>query len=261
MWNKEAETAGEAARKAGEILLDLFGKNPATRKKGEIDLVTDADVRSEETIVNTIRHRFPRDGILAEESGESRNRAERVWIVDPLDGTTNFAHSFPFFAVSIGLEVEGEIVLGVVFNPVLRECYEAVRGKGAYLNGKRITVSTVTTLQDSLLATGFPYTIHENSDKVLRNFRSMIIRAQGIRRPGAASLDLCLVAAGVFDGFWEEGLKPWDTAAGAIILKEAGGKLTTYDGKPFAPRHETLVASNSLIHEPMLAALRDQDSL
>jgi myo-inositol-1(or 4)-monophosphatase len=259
MWDKEAETAGEAAREAEKILLDLFGKNPAARKKGDIDLVTDADVRSEEAIVRIIRRRFPQDGILAEESGEFRHRAERVWIVDPLDGTTNFAHSFPFFAVSIGLEVEGEIVLGVVSNPILKERYEAVRGHGAYLNGKRISVSGVTTLQDSLLATGFPYTIHDTPDKVLRNFRNMITRAQGIRRPGAASLDLCLVATGVFDGFWEEGLKPWDTAAGAIILEEAGGKLTTYDGAPFGPREETIVASNSLIHESMLAILRDQD--
>jgi len=257
MWEKETEAAGEAASEAGRILLDFFGKNPATRKKGEIDLVTDADVRAEETIVRILRKRFPKDAILAEESGESRPFAERVWIVDPLDGTTNFAHTFPFFAVSIGLRVEGEIVLGVVFNPVLRERYEAVRGKGAYLNGTRIAVSGVTTLQDSLLATGFPYTIHEDPDRVLQNFRKMITRAQGVRRPGAAALDLCLVAAGVFDGFWEEGLKPWDTAAGIVILEESGGKLTTYEGTPFDPHEKSVVASNSLIHEQMLAALRE----
>ncbi len=259
MWDKETETAEEAAREAGKILLDLLGKDPGTRKKGDIDLVTNADIRSEETIVDSIRRRFPQDGILAEESGESHRRAERMWIVDPLDGTTNFAHSFPFFAVSIALEVRGEIVLGVVFNPVLNERYEAVRSTGAYLNGRRISVSTVTTLQDSLLATGFPYNIHENPDRVLRNFRNMITRAQGVRRPGAAALDLCLVAAGVFDGFWEEGLKPWDSAAGAIILEEAGGKLTTYDGNPFRPYDETIVASNSRIHDFMLSGLRDQD--
>jgi myo-inositol-1(or 4)-monophosphatase len=259
MWRKEADTAGEAAREAGNILLDLLGKDPGTRKKGDIDLVTDADIRSEETIARIIRHSFPHDRILAEESGESGHRGERVWIIDPLDGTTNFSHSFPFFAVSIGLEVQGELVLGVVFNPVLKERYEAIRGTGAYLNGKRIFVSSITTLEDSLLATGFPYTIHEDPERALRNFRKMITRAQGIRRPGAAALDLCLVAAGVFDGFWEEGLKPWDSAAGAIILEEAGGRLTTYDGNPFAPYEETIVASNSLIHDLMLSALRDQD--
>jgi len=256
MWEKEAEAAGKAAGEAGRILLNFFGKNPATRKKGEIDLVTDADLRSEEAVVRILRNRFPKDAVLAEESGESRPLAERVWIVDPLDGTTNFAHSFPFFAVSIGLQVEGEIVVGVVFNPVLNERYEAVRGKGSYLNGTRLAVSGVTTLQDSLLATGFPYTIHEDPDRVLRNFRKLITKAQGVRRPGAAALDLCLVAAGVFDGFWEEGLKPWDTAAGVVIVEEAGGKLTTYEGTPFAPHEKTVVASNSLIHEPLLATLR-----
>lgn len=238
--------------------MDLFGKDAGTRKKGEIDLVTDADIRSEEAVIKMIRDHFPQDSILAEESGETKQDAERVWIIDPLDGTTNFAHSFPFFAVSIAFQVNKEIVLGVVFNPVLKEHYEAVRGKGATLNGKPISVSGVKMLKDSLLATGFPYTIHEDPDRVLRNFKSMITRAQGIRRPGAAALDLCYVAAGMMDGFWEEGLKPWDSAAGAVILEEAGGKLTTYAGLPFSPHENTIVASNSLIHEFMLAALRDQ---
>jgi myo-inositol-1(or 4)-monophosphatase len=259
VWDKEAMIARKAAKAAGKILLDLFGKDAAARKKGEIDLVTDADIRSEETVVNMIRRQFPKDSILAEESGEIKQDAERVWIIDPLDGTTNFAHSFPVFAVSIALEVQREIVLGVVFNPVRREHYEAVRGMGASLNGRPISVSRIATLQDSLLATGFPYDVHEHPDRVLLNFRSMITRAQGIRRPGAAALDLCFVAAGILDGFWEEGLKPWDSAAGAIILEEAGGKLTTYDGLPFSPYEETIVASNSLIHDSMLAALRNQD--
>ncbi len=256
MWDKEALIAGKAARAAGRILLDLFGKGAGARKKGKIDLVTDADIRSEETVVRLIRGQFPQDSILAEESGEIRQDVERVWIIDPLDGTTNFAHSFPVFAVSIGLQVRREMVLGVVFNPVRKEYYEAVKGRGATLNRQPISVSRTATLQDSLLATGFPYTIHEDPDRVLLNFRKMVTRAQGIRRPGAAALDLCFVAAGILDGFWEEGLKPWDSAAGAIILEEAGGKLTTYEGLPFSPYEETIVASNSLIHDAMIAVLR-----
>jgi myo-inositol-1(or 4)-monophosphatase len=257
MWEKESIFARKAARSAGKVLLELFGNTSGARKKGEIDLVTDGDLRSEQLVVDMIRSRFPNDGILAEESGESHQDAERVWIIDPLDGTTNFAHSFPFFAVSIALEVQGEIVLGSVFNPVFKEHYEGVKGKGASLNGKPISVSAVAALQDSLLATGFPYTVHQNPDRVLRNFRSMLTRAQGIRRPGAASLDLCYVASGVFDGFWEEGLKPWDSAAGAIILEEAGGRVSTYGAHPFSPYAETIVASNGLIHDAMLTALRD----
>ena len=186
-------------------------------------------------------------------------RPERVWIVDPLDGTTNFAHSFPFFAVSIGLEIERELVLGVVFNPILHERYEAVRGKGASLNDRPIAVSRVETLEDALLATGFPYTVHQDPERTLLHFRRMITRAQGVRRPGAAALDLCWVAAGCLDGHWEEGLKPWDSAAGGLILEEAGGRLTTYDGTPFSPHEKTIVASNGLIHEAMLRALNDND--
>jgi myo-inositol-1(or 4)-monophosphatase len=258
VWEQETLLARKAARTGGKILLELFGKTSGAKKKGEIDLVTEADIRSEEAVINAIRDRFPQDGILAEESGTVRQNADREWVIDPLDGTTNFAHRFPIFAVSIAFRVRGDTVLGVVFNPVLKEHYEAVRGKGATLNGNPISVSRVAALQDSLLATGFPYTIHENPDRVLRNFRNMTTRAQGIRRAGAASLDLCFVAAGIMDGFWEEGLKPWDTAAGAIILEEAGGRLTDYDGLPFSPQSDTVLASNSLIHEEMLATLQDQ---
>ncbi len=255
MLETETIVAREAALEAGQLLRDLFGEGTSARKKGEIDLVTDADIRSEKIILGRIREKFPEDSILAEESGRLLRQPKRVWIVDPPDGTTNFAHSFPFFAVSIGLEIEGELALGVVFNPVLNERYEASRGGGAFLNGNPISVSKVHTLEDALLATGFPYTVHENPESTLIHFRRMITRAQGIRRPGAASLDLCCVAAGCMDGFWEEGLKPWDSAAGALILQEAGGKLSTYEGSPFTPYERTIVASNTLLHEAMLQAL------
>ncbi len=259
LWHKERAVARQAAREAGKLLTDLFGKTRA-RKKGEIDLVTNADVRSERIIVDLITRHFPLDSIVAEESGHYKQRPERVWFIDPLDGTTNYAHRFPFFATSIALEVERELVLGVVFNPLLREFFEGTRGEGAFLNGKPIRVSKTRTLQDSLLATGFPYNVHDDPERVLLNFGRMLTRAQGLRRPGAAALDLCYVAMGTMDGFWEEGLKPWDTAAGAVLLKEAGGTLTTYDGRLFSPYEDTIVASNSLIHESMLKSLRGEDS-
>lgn len=263
IWQKEKDIATSAALEAGRTLLDLLGQNTSTWKKGEIDLVTNADIRSEEIIIDLIARHFPQDSILTEESGEHNHRhnhrPERVWIVDPLDGTTNFAHRFPFFAVSIALEVERQLVVGVVFNPVLNERYEAVRGGGAFLNGKPISTSKVETLNDALLATGFPYTIRKDPDRVILNFRRMITRAQGVRRPGAAALDLCYVAAGIMDGFWEEDLKPWDSAAGAILVEEAGGKVTTFDGKSFSPYERTIVASNSRIHDSMLRALRGED--
>lgn len=255
VFEEEALTARTAALEAGKVLRRLFRKGVGARKKGEIDLVTDADLRSEKIILGRITEKFPQDSLLAEESGRRAGRLERVWIVDPLDGTTNFAHSLPFFAVSVGLEIQRELVVGVVFNPILNELYEAVRGRGAFLNGRRIAVSRVETLKEALLATGFPYSIHEAPGGPLLRFGRMIARAQGVRRPGAAALDLCWVAAGCMDGHWEEGLKPWDTAAGALILEEAGGRLTTFDGAPYNPHEKTMVASNGLIHEAMLRAL------
>ena len=255
MWKKELDVANEAARTAGEVLNRMFGKINHIMKKGGIDLVTEADLEAEKTIFHIIRQNFPRDNILSEESGMHDEVSDRTWIIDPLDGTTNFAHSFPFFAVSIALEIEKQIVLGIVHNPYMDEHFEAAKGKGAYLNKKPIKVSKTRNLQESLLATGFPYDIHENPQRVLGIFKKMIIRAQGVRRPGSAALDLCYIAAGRLDGFWEEGLKPWDTAAGMVIVNEAGGKLTTFEGESYSPYMKSIVAANPFIHKEMIEVL------
>jgi len=262
VWIKELDIARRAAREAGEILLRKLGRINRISKKGEIDLVTEADLASEEAIVGIIREHFPRDSILTEESGEYRNRPDRVWLVDPLDGTTNFAHGFPFFALSLALEVKGDLVVGIVYNPRMNEFFEALKGGGAFLNGRPVHVSPTKTLNEALCATGFPYDIRERPKEILSRFREMIIRAQGLRRPGSAALDLCYVAAGIFDAFWEEGLKPWDTAAGALILNEAGGRTTDFKGRPFTPYMDTVAATNGLLHQEMLSALeRGSDPL
>jgi myo-inositol-1(or 4)-monophosphatase len=256
MWENELAVADEAAKAAGEILRNMFGRVNLIEKKGAIDLVTDADLKSEKALIGMLRDRFPEDRILAEESGGNDVTSNRTWVVDPLDGTTNYAHGFPFFGVSIALEAEGRLALGVVYNPCLNEYFEAVAGKGAFFNGERIRVSQTENLQDALLGTGFPYDIHEKHQEVMELFTKMVVRAQGVRRPGSAALDLCYLAAGRLDGFWETGLKPWDTAAGAIIVKEAGGMLSTFDGAPYPPFADTLVASNGRLHQAMLDITR-----
>jgi myo-inositol-1(or 4)-monophosphatase len=255
MWKKESAAALSAAKAAGEIQTGLFGKLKDIRKKGEIDLVTEADVQSEKAIIKTIQEEFPGDGFLTEESGDINSSSERIWIIDPLDGTTNYAHSFPFFAVSIALQVKGEIVLGTVFNPVLNELFQAEKGAGARMNGSAITVTKTAILKESLLATGFPYNIHKDYRDVLTIFEQMLTRAQGVRRPGAAAIDLCYVAAGRFDGFWEQNLNPWDTAAGSLIVQEAGGVVSDYKGEPYSPYQKTILAANPHIHDEMLKVL------
>jgi myo-inositol-1(or 4)-monophosphatase len=260
MWKKEMDTARLAALKAGETLNSLFGKVRHIEKKGRIDLVTEADLHSEKIILDIISGHFPNDSIITEESGGYNHLPERRWIVDPLDGTVNFAHGFPFFAVSIGLEINSEIVLGVVFNPSDKEHFEAVKGSGAFLNERPIKVSRVTEMEEALLGTGFPYDIHERSERVVSLFNRMLFLSQGVRRPGSAALDLCYVASGRFDGFWEEGLHPWDTAAGMIIVEEAGGLITTYDGGKYTPFEKTIVAANPSIHQTLVRAIKERPS-
>ena len=255
-WKKELEAAHKSAHAAGAILSKMYGHVNHVTKKGDIDLVTDADLMSEQAILEVIRHNFPGDNINSEESGKLGEKSNRTWLIDPLDGTTNFAHCFPFFAVSIALEVSGRLVLGVVYNPYMDEYFEASEGAGAYLNNRRIEVSRTAELGEALLGTGFPYDIHDKPAEIIGLFGKMIIRAQGIRRPGAAALDLCYVAAGRLDGFWEQGLKPWDTAAGAVILKEAGGKLSSFGGAPYTPYMKSILAANPLIHDLMLKLLK-----
>jgi len=248
MFENESAVAREAARAAGKILRRMLGNVHHITKKGEIDLVTEADLAAEKIILEIVGNKFPKDNILAEEAGKRDEASNRTWLIDPLDGTTNFAHRFPFFAVSIALEIENEVVLGVVYNPYMNEFFEASKGKGAYLNDEPLRVSGSTTLQESLLATGFPYNVYERPENVVGLLKKMIVRAQGIRRLGSAALDLCYVAAGRLDGFWEEGLKPWDTGAGDIILREAGGRL-------YNPYLGSVVASNGLIHDEMVRVI------
>ena len=255
MFEKESAVAREAAREAGKVLMRMMGNAHHIVKKGEIDLVTEADLAAENTVLEIVGRNFPRDNLLSEEAGRRDEASQRTWLIDPLDGTTNYAHGFPFFAVSIALVIEREVVLGVVYNPYMDEFFEAAKGEGAYLNGDRLQVSGALLLQDSLLATGFPYDIHERPEGVVGLLEKMIVRAQGVRRLGSAALDLCYVAAGSLDGFWEEDLKPWDTAAGDVILREAGGRLTNFEGEPYTPYLESVVASNGLIHDEMIRVI------
>ncbi len=249
--------AVQTAREAGRILAERFGRITEVSHKGEIDLVTEADLASERFIIERIRNYYPRHAILAEESGPSdagERRSDYVWIVDPLDGTTNYAHGYPVFAVSIALEHQGEILLGVVYDPMRDELFAAERGAGATLNGRRIRVSDVEDLNKAMLCTGFPYDVRERGEFV-RHFRNFIMTAQAVRRDGSAALDLAYVASGRFDGFWEEGLNPWDVAAGALLVEEAGGRVTDYQGRPFSIYRAPVLASNGLVHEAMMRVL------
>lgn len=257
MWERELQAANEAATAAAKTLSQLFGQVKNVNKKGEIDLVTEADYQAEKILIEIIHRYFPGDNILSEEAGSREHASSRTWIIDPLDGTTNFVHGFPFFAVSIGLEAEGEMVAGVVLNPVMNERFEASRGNGAFLNHKPIAVSQTKHLKEALLATGFPYDIRDRHEEVLSRFKKMVIAAQGVRRPGSAALDICYVSAGKLDGFWEQGLHPWDTAAGVIIVKEAGGSLSTFQGNRYTPYEKSIVAANPLIHTQMIQVMKN----
>ncbi|CDM65811.1 inositol monophosphatase family protein [Pyrinomonas methylaliphatogenes] len=247
--------AVQTAREAGHILAERFGRVTEVSHKGEINLVTEADLASERFIIERIKSYYPRHAILAEESGASVERgSDYVWIVDPLDGTTNYAHGYPVFAVSIALEYRGEIVLGVVYDPMRDELFAAERGAGATLNGRRVRVSDVEDLSKAMLCTGFPYDVRERGE-LIGHFRNFIMTAQAVRRDGSAALDLAYVACGRFDGFWEEGLNPWDVAAGVLLVEEAGGRVTDYAGHPFSSYYAPVLASNGLIHEAMMRVL------
>ena len=241
--------AKAAALAAGRLQREHFDRPIEVRHKGEIDLVTEVDLKSEALIVELLKASgLP---VLGEEVAKTEPEG-RYWLVDPLDGTTNYAHRFPWFAPSIALMEDKEPVLGVVYHVMLDELFWAEKGEGAYLNGKRIQVSQVRELKDAVLATGFPYGIHEEPEKVVGAFHDFLIRAQGVRRAGAAALDLAYVACGRFDGFWEPLLKPWDTAAGVLLVTEAGGRVTNYRGLSYDPFQNNILASNGLIHEEMI---------
>jgi myo-inositol-1(or 4)-monophosphatase len=251
--------AMDIARRAGELLCEGWGAVENISFKGEIDLVTERDEASEALIVAALRDAFPDHAIHTEEGGESGEAGGWSWLIDPLDGTTNYAHGFPFFAVSLAAAYQGRMEVGVVYDPLRDECFTARRGAGTLLNGKPIHVSTTDTLRRSLLATGFPYDVWTNPDNNLDHFANFTLKAQAIRRPGAAAIDLAYVACGRLDGFWELRLHAWDVAAGALLVHEAGGRVTDIqDDARFMPGGAlipSIVASNGLIHAQMLAVL------
>ena len=249
-------TAIELAEAAGKMLCQRLDLSHDIEFKGEINLVTEADRLSEELIMERIRKAFPDHDIMTEESPMIDNGSSFRWIIDPLDGTTNFAHGYPVFCVSIALEREGEVILGVIRNPMLRETFVAKRGGGAWMNGKTIKVSQTGDILRSLLATGFPYDIRESREDNIGYFTAMAKRAQAIRRAGSAALDLAYVAMGRFDGFWELKLAPWDMAAGCLMVKEAGGCVTDLSGEPFSLTSPHVLASNGQIHTVMQDILR-----
>lgn len=254
---KLLDIAKEAAYAAGEIQMSYFGKaKEISYKQNEYDLVTNADRHCEEKIFSIIRSHFPNHNFLGEETGTHNElTSEYMWVVDPIDGTTNFSHNFPHFATSIGLLYRGEIYLGVVYDAFKNELFWAAKDCGAFLNSDPIQVSKANVIKKSLLATGFPYDRGKILEKGLKYFNALIGEAQAIRRPGAASLDLCYVANGRLDGFWELNLSPWDVAAGVCIIREAGGKVTSIGEESFSIFDKKILATNGLIHDEMAGYL------
>ena len=249
------EVAMDVAASAGKLLRDGIDKITWVKHKGEINLVTEMDIKSEELIKDTIQRAYPDHQILAEESDIPKKDAAFRWIIDPLDGTMNYAHGYPIFCVSVALEIEGMVEIGAVYDPMRDELFTGRRGGGAVMNGKPITVSQTSQLNDSLLATGFSYDIRTSEANNIDNWNAMIVRAQAVRRAGSAALDLCYTAMGRFDGFWELKLHPWDVAAGALIVQEAGGTVTHLGGEPFSIYSQEILASNGKIHSEMIAVL------
>jgi len=252
---------GTAASYKGAKALDsYFGKISDVNKKGANDLVTEADTASETLIIETIRKTFSDHSILAEESGLTENKTDCQWIIDPLDGTTNFAHKLDLFAISIGFALDGDIVVGIVLIPAAGELFTATIGKGATLNGRPIKVSMVSQVSESLLVTGFPYDSKTVLSPIMARFSNCLKASQGMRRLGSAAIDLCFVACGRFEGFWEQNLQPWDTAAGFLIAKEAGAVVTDFSNQPFSMHKKEILATNGRIHEEMLELLKVKDS-
>jgi myo-inositol-1(or 4)-monophosphatase len=249
--------AVRVAEAAGRILLEGFGRGMRVEHKGEIDLVTEFDRRADEYILGRIQKTFPGHRILSEESGRTGEGDDPLWLIDPLDGTTNFAHGIPIFAVSIALWEAGRTRLGVVYDPTRKDCFRAERGKGAYLGARRLRVSDAAELRGSLLATGFPYDAWSNPNNNLDHYARFAVRTQGVRRLGSAALDLAYLAAGRLDGYWELRLYPWDVAAGGLIAEEAGARVTAIDGEsPYLTDTPSLIAANPILHAKMTAVIR-----
>ena len=244
-----------AVEESGRIQKEWLGKDKKVELKGEINLVTEVDRICERRIIEIIAEAFPEHNILSEETPMPEGPSPYRWIIDPLDGTTNYAHGYPFFCTSVALELEGEIVLGAIYDPLLDELFTAQQEEGAFLNGEKITVSATERLTEALLCTGFPYDLRESSVNNLDHFNNFIMEAQAIRRDGSAALDLCYVAAGRFDGFWELKLNAWDVAAGTLIVEEAGGVVTDFKGGPLDIYGQETLASNGRIHGEMVRVL------
>ena len=241
----------EIAREAGALLMGYFHRRVKVEYKGDVDLVTEADRASEALITRRIRERWPGHNIMGEEGTRTEQGSEYRWYVDPLDGTTNFAHSYPVFCVSLGVEYRNQRVAAAVFDPTRNEMFTAEKGGGAFLNGEPIRVSSVSNLAECLVATGFPsHKRHKNPNIFF--YHQITLKTHGVRRAGSAALDLCNVACGRFDGFWEFNLNPWDTAAGVLIVEEAGGRVTRFDGQPFRIDSQETLASNGRVHEALL---------
>ncbi len=254
--DKGLEFAIRCAKESGKIQKRYFGKKIGIHHKGAIDLVTDVDMACQETIIKMINKEFPEDEIISEEKKNDFESDKNRWIIDPLDGTTNYAHGYPFFCTSVAYEEKGVVTIGAVYNPVFKELFYAKKGEGAFFNNKRIKVSEISVLKKALLSTGFPYDLPTSKNNNIDNFISFIYEAQAIRRDGSAALNLCYLACGRFDGFWEIKLNPWDMAAGSLIVEEAGGTITDFQGDKFSIYNSEIVASNGLIHQDMVRVLQ-----
>ncbi|MDR3048260.1 MAG: inositol monophosphatase [Elusimicrobiota bacterium] len=256
-YSKYLKTAVFAAKEGGKILSYYYQSKLTVEFKGKRDPVSQADRNSQKKIISILKKAYPSHGILAEEDGV-KDIKEFCWIIDPLDGTVNFVHSLPIFCVSIGLLYRGEIIAGVIYNPMSKEMFTAYKGGGAYLNGKQIKVGKNTDLMKSIAVTGFPYDLEIRYKRVMKNFIHILNSVQGVRRLGSAALDTAWVACGRFDFYWEEGLKPWDAAAGIIIVQEAGGKISDYKGSARIFETSTILCANPTIHKKVLGILNEK---
>lgn len=251
-------TAVEAVVRAGAIQIAKFGGTFRVDKKGAIDLVTEVDVEVERMFRALVSERFPDHQVLAEElGGQAQVPKGPCWVFDPIDGTTNFTHGLPIFCASLALEIDGVAEVAAVYDPTRKELFTAERGGGAFLNGQPLRVSSTTRMVDAMLVTGFPYDVHSRIEEIVGLFAQFVGRARAVRRLGSAAIDLCYIAAGRMDGFWERDLKPWDIAGGALIVEEAGGRITNMDGRPFASRGQDVLATNGLLHNDMLKVIAE----